>query len=223
MRPCPKCTDLLKHSRLNERERRHQLSDINGDGSAKVLRVAGAKLLADPFGWFVTWGGTGSAKTLFLQALVAAYCKRGIQATYYHAADLQDGILRDIDDPDSANMIFYRRVPVLAIDELDKYHFKEWSQKQLQALLDYRYRNMDSMVTLMASNRDPFDTNQDGNPWLPADVLSRMQDGRFNIPWPDNVDAPAGITGYIPSIYKVDSFDMRPHLARENPVKVSNG
>lgn len=214
-RPCPRCADLLKHSRLNERERRSLLSDIQGEGSALVLRVAGAKLLKDPFGWFVTWGGTGSAKTLFLQALVVAYCKRGIQATYYHAVDLQDGILRDVNDPDSANMEFYRRIPVLAIDELDKYYFKDWSQKQLQALLDFRYRQMDKLVTLIASNRDPFDTNRDGEPWLPADILSRMQDGRFYITWPLGLDAPAGITDAIPGVYHVESFDMRPFLRRD--------
>lgn len=212
---CPNCANLLTHSRLNDRERKAQLSDISGGGSAFVLRVVGKQLIEDPFGWFTIWGGTGSAKTLFLQALVVAYCKRGIHAVYYHAGDLQAGLLADIENPDRDNLGFYRRVPVLAIDELDKYHWKDWSRKQLQALLDWRYRNMDSLVTLMASNRDPDAFDRDSKaPWLPDDILSRMHDGRFNRPWPDSQTAPDDITDHVPAIYHVDGLDMRPFLQR---------
>lgn len=210
---CPNCADLLKHSRLNSREQSTTLADIRGPGPALVLRVVGQQLLDDPFGWFTVWGGTGSAKTLFLQALVVAFCKRGIQAAYYHAADLQAGLMQDIEG-DSANMDYYRRVQVLAIDELDKYHWKEWSRKQLQSLLDWRYRNMDTMVTLMASNRDPLAIDRHGEYWCPEDIMSRMQDGRFNRQWPQNVTPPEGITDLVPGIYHVAAADMRPHLTR---------
>lgn len=191
-----------------------KLADILGDGSAMVLRVVGQQILSDPFGWFTVWGGTGSAKTLFLQALVVGFCKRGVQASYYHAGDLQAGLLRDIENPDSDNLAYYRRVTVLAIDELDKYHWKDWSRKQLQSLLDWRYRHMDTMVTLMASNKDPQGIDRNGEYWLPEDIMSRMQDGRFNRLWPENQIAPEGVTDTIPGIYHVASADMRPHLQR---------
>lgn len=214
VKPCPHCANLLKHSRLNAREQQSQLCQISGDDSALVLRVAGQQILSDPFGWFTVWGGTGSAKTLFLQALVVAFCKQGIQASYYHAGDLQAGLMADIEQPDRANMELYRRLPVLAIDEIDKYHWKDWSRKQLQALLDWRYRNMDTQVTLFASNKDPLGIDRNGDYWLAEDIASRMQDGRFHRTWPDAVVPPEDIAGYVPGIYHVLATDMRPHLAR---------
>lgn len=165
-----------------------------------ILRKVGAAILADRFGWFTVWGGTGSAKTLFLQALVVGFCQAGIQAVYYHAADLRNGLLRDVDNPDSDNAAYYRRVPVLVVDELDKYHMTDWSRGQLQALLDERYRHMQTQVTLFAANKDPLDS------WLPEDIQSRLQDGRFNRSVGDQE---------IPGIYHIRVPDIRPSLRRK--------
>lgn len=205
VRPCPVCTNLLKHSRLNMEEQAARLDQIRGGESATMLRHAGKVILDDPFGWFVVWGGTGSAKTLFLQALVAEFCRRGVQALYYHARDLQDGLYRDIHDDDSTNGVLYRRVPVLAIDELDKWHFTEWSRTSLQAVLDDRYRNMGTHVTLFASNRNPLLDGADA--WLPDDIRSRMVDGRFRRVLP-------ALDREIEGVYEVAQVDMRPMLRR---------
>lgn len=217
---CPQCANFLQHSRLNPAEQKAQLSDIRGSGSALVLRTVGKHLLTHPYGWFVVWGGPGSAKTLFLHALVAGYCRQGIQAVYYHAADLQTGLLADLRDDDKDNLSFYKRVPVLVIDELDKYHWKEWSKKQLQSLLDWRYRQMANQVTIMASNRSPDEVDSDSGPWLPEDIQSRMSDGRFRRPWPVGLAPDVGVEGneqhgyFVPGVYFADAPDMRPLLRK---------
>lgn len=201
LQPCPRCHSWLAHCRLNTEEQQAKLSDITGGGSAGALRRLGEQILADPFGWFMVWGGTGSAKTLFLHALTAGFCRAGTQAVYYHAADLAEGLYRDVSDDDSANHEWYRRIPVLVIDELDKYRLTDWSRKQLQALLDDRYRNMRTHMTLFAANRDPFDEE-----WLPDDIKSRLSDGRFR----------RVIDGReYPGVYQVKAPDMRPSLRRE--------
>lgn len=199
---CPACFDYLAHSRLTPAECQASLAHITGRGDMAKLRAIGEAIIADGMGWFTVWGGTGSAKTLFLQALTVGFCRQKRQAIYYHAADLCNGLYRDLDNPDSANMELYRRASVLVIDELDKYHFTDWSRRELQSLLDHRYRHMRDHVTLFACNKDP---NED---WLPADIRSRMNDGRF-------YRTVAG--GQTPGVFHVTAPDMRPNLKRSAP------
>ncbi len=197
---CPGCFNFLKASRLTTEEQKVELAHITGGGQMALLRALGETILNDAMGWFTLWGGTGSAKTLFLHALTVAFCKGQRQAVYYHAADLCDGLYKDFDDPDVSNREFYRRVDVLVIDELDKFRFTEWSRKELQALLDHRYRRMKTHVTLFATNKDP------NGEWLPDDIRSRMNDGRF-----------CRMVGKkeIAGIYHITAPDMRPTLRRE--------
>lgn len=164
-----------------------------------TLRLVGESILNDSAGWFVVWGGTGTAKTKFLQALTVGFCRRKIRAIYYHAADLCDGLYKDIKDPDSNNQELYRNVPVLIIDELDKFRMTDWSRQELQGILDHRYRHMRTHVTLFASNKDP-----EGE-WLPADIYSRMTDGRFR--------RTAG-TKEIEGIFHISAPDIRPKLRK---------
>lgn len=175
------------------------MPDITGGGQMAILRQLGETILADGMGWFTVWGGTGSAKTLFLHALTVAFCKRQRQAVYYHAADLCDGLYQDFDNPDRNNRDFYRRIEVLVIDELDKFRFTDWNRVEFQALLDHRYRKMKTHVTLFAANKDP------NGEWLPADIRSRMNDGRF-----------CRLVGKreIEPIYHITAPDMRPKLRR---------
>lgn len=164
-----------------------------------ILRDAGESILNDGTGWFVVWGNTGAAKSLFLQALTVGFCERKRRAIYYHAADLAAGLYKDF-DTDSNNQELYRDVDVLVIDELDKFHMTEWSRKALQGILDHRYRNHRTHVTLFASNRDPMED------WLPPDIQSRMKDGRFR--------RMAG-GKEIEGIFHVTAPDMRPRLRKE--------
>ncbi|HMR01739.1 MAG TPA: ATP-binding protein [Candidatus Competibacter phosphatis] len=181
-------------------EQQSTLASITGNGQMAILRKVGEVILNDTMGWFMVWGGTGSAKTLFLQALTAAFCRRQKQAVYYHAADLCDGLYEDFDNPDRNNRDFYRRVDVLVIDELDKFRFTDWNRKEMQALLDHRYRRMKTHVTLFAANKDP------NGEWLPDDIRSRMNDGRFRRVVDDQE---------IEGIYHIKSPDMRPKLRRK--------
>lgn len=217
MQPCPDCHSWLAHCRLNHLEQMTTLAHITGGGPAAALRRLGENILADPFGFFFVWGGVGSAKTLLLHALTAGFCRAGRQAVYYHAADLADGLYKDIQSDDSDNMAFYRRVPVLVIDELDKYNFTDWSRKKLQALLDDRYRNMTTHMTIFAANRDPMEEDaqlKDSSgkilrvttAWLPDDIKSRLGDGRFV----RTVDGRE-----YPGVYHIKAPDARPTLRRQ--------
>jgi len=204
--PCPTCHDYLRHSRLNDEERKLTLAGIVGAGSAATLRTLGELILASPWGFSVVWGGTGTAKSHLLMALVGSLCRRGVQAVYYHAVDLQSGLYRDMSD-DSNNLEHYRRVPVLAIDELDKFRFTDWSRSQLQGLLDHRYREAIArrQITLFSMNKDPAGMD-DGKYWLPEDILSRFSDGRFNRCAPEGQ--------LIPGVHHALGADMRPFMQR---------
>jgi hypothetical protein len=62
--------------------------------------------------------------------------------------------------------------PVLAVDELDKVDLTDFAEKSLFRLFDARYRSWATHGTLLAYNLDREDR-------LPAFLLSRMRDGRF--------------------------------------------
>lgn len=203
---CPLCHDWLSKSRLTPDEQKTSLDYITGDGAASTVRQLGKALLADPFGWFFIWGNSGTAKTLLLHALVAGYCRQGKQAVYYHAGDLADAMYKAIRNDGDREMDsvsdFFRRIEVLVIDELDKFHQTEWSRKQLQTLLDDRYRNMRTRVTIFAANINPL-----AGEWLPGDIQSRISDGRFR----RRID---GVE--YPGVFEVVTLDARPHLRRES-------
>lgn len=220
---CGTCVNLLKFSRLNHQERGHALTDITdlaSDGSHTVLRYLGQELLSDPYGWLVLWGSYGAAKSLLLTALVAEFCRRGVRAVYYHGKDLEQGLFQDMHG-DSANRQLYRKVDVLAIDEMHTVNVRsDWVAAELGALLEERYRNQATRVTVMAMNPNPKDWCHIGDSaWgqIGQAIWSRMNDGRFVRPWPEDRQIPACLDGEprIPAVFCVNGPDVRPALRRQ--------
>ena len=63
---------------------------------------------------------------------------------------------------------------LLAIDELEKYNATDWAARQFLELIDYRWRHIESRLTLLAMNSDWFKH-------LDPALRDRCQDGRARI------------------------------------------
>lgn len=219
-------TGVAEFCGLNEQERELSAEDIaeitpGGRDMVAVLRHLVHFITANPSGWLTLWGEYGTAKTLTAQAIVAQLVKAGRSARFYHARQLESGWFSDVRG-DTANAELYRRLPILAIDEIDKINTtNEWVRHGLQELLDTRYRGgvAGTQLTILICQVDPAIA-------MPGDILSRMSDGRFARPWagPRNphVVASEGAL-WVPGIVKVVGKDARPLQASAYPPAVQRG
>lgn len=73
---------------------------------------------------------------------------------------------------------------VLCLDEIEKYNATSWAEERFFALLDARYRDMTSCVTVLATN----DIES-----VPGYLKSRMMDGRFKVMFLDGKDMRGGL------------------------------
>lgn len=191
---CPQCSDLLANSRLAVDEREHRVNDIiqrqdDADDEAQVLRFLGKEMLRDPYGFLSIYGQKGSGKSLLLTALVAEFCKRGRSAVYFnaddivrmlHPGDYSDGELHVPGDPE-ARYAYLQRVEVLAVDEIDKLPWTNWQVQRIGALIEYRHRQAERLVTLFSMNKAPWAWNNVDDV---QHIGDRLADGRFNRLWP---------------------------------------
>lgn len=220
---CFKCADLLSCSRLAPEERVHTVDDMKDrtDDPGRemwVLRFLAKSMLADPYGFLAVYGRKGNAKSLLLTTLVADFCRAGRQGIYFNADDLINRYMDDVtsDQPSEIAHDFFKRIPVLAIDEIDKIKWTAWQIQKIGALIEYRHRNADTLVTLFSMNKPPWQ-------WYNADevehIASRFQDGRFNRQWPDDKRhlLPGCLRGNadVPGLFEVTLPDIRPTLRRE--------
>lgn len=125
---------------------------------------AGAGLLA-------LYGGFGTGKTFFLRYLVNGFVRSLKRGAYRTAAGMLDE-LRSSYKSESFDSVFdrYLSIPVLAVDELDKFQATDWAADKLFQLFDYRYMRHRSLLTVVAYN-DPAN--------VPEYILSRL--GQFRI------------------------------------------
>lgn len=238
--PCPTCTDYLAISGLSQAEQEHKLDDIRSIAPIHtVLRVLGKQLLKDPWGWITLYGApygpsgtlTGNSKSFFGTALAAEFCRRGIRAIYKHAGDLSQQLYRDLDG-DKGNESLLRSVRVLVIDEMQDIHATSWLVGKWKAILEHRFRYAEptpekhhvGLLTIIIGQMHPdLWVDGDGTCWVPPAWVSRMSDGRFNIPWPDGVEVPQCdqiVKDYedcpwIPGLIAVSAPDIRPHQFRK--------
>ncbi len=209
---CSRCdTGLSAKCGLNEQEQQLTAAAIKTfkgqEDITAALRYLVDYITDHPQGWLTLWGSYGTAKTLTVQAIVAQLLKRRTLARFYHARQLEQGWFDDIHgDCNHAQM--YRRLPVLAIDEIDKFNLKsDWVRVAFQELLDTRYRAAiaGSQLTLLICQHDPEQV-------MPGDVFSRMSDGRFMRPWSGNANRYT-ISRYgerwLPGIVHVEGQDAR--------------
>lgn len=209
---CNRCdTGLAAHSGLNAQELTLTAAAIKGrNDTAGALRYLTQYITEHPHGWLVLWGEYGTAKTLAVQAIVAQLLQRRMLARFYHGRQLEQGWFDDMHG-DSANGQLYRRLPVLAIDEIDKINFQNsWVRSGFQELMDSRYRLgiADEQLTLMICQTDPATT-------LPGDVVSRMNDGRFFRPWTGGANrhvVSRWDERWLPGVLQTAGADARPML-----------
>lgn len=226
---CEHCADWLKSSRLTPEERQHTLDDIteradDTRGEMMALRFLGKQMLADPFGFLAIYGRKGGGKSLLLTALVAEFCRAGRQAAYFNASEVVtltsygddkeiDGFQR-VGSYDAAKEIL-KKLPVLAIDEVDKIKWTMWQVQHIGEVIEYRHRHADSRVTLLAMNRPPWE-------WSNAPdvehIASRLSDGRFYRQWPQDkmkwLPLCAKGNPELPGLFEVTLPDIRPTLRR---------
>lgn len=174
-------------------------------------------------------GPPGNAKSLVLSIIVAESCRRGTAARYYNSSEIdratkppaihEDGTKEYEGSPDAFKAMA-KRLPVLAIDEMDKLSWTPWQIQHIGEILEDRHRNQANRLTVFAANLPP-------THWSNADHIehlnSRFNDGRFRLIWhgdkvPRCLAQHAGPDGrhYIPAIFTITLKDVRPSLpARE--------
>ena len=204
---------------LNEQERELSAASIapmpGNEKMVAVLRHLVKHVTAYPAGWLTLWGDYGTAKTLTAQAIIAQLVKAGVSARFYHARQLEQGWFSDVRG-DTANAELYRRLPVLAIDEIDKINTtSDWVRFGLQELLDSRYRAgvAGTQLTILICQVDPAVA-------MPGDIVSRMNDGRFARPWPHGpnphvVERDGAL--WVPGVLRVVGKDARPMMQPAYP------
>ncbi len=209
---CRRCdSGLAPRSGLNDQELRLASADIQGrSDTAVMLRYLVDAIVAQPAGWLVLWGEYGTAKTLAVQAIVASCIRAKLPARFYHARQLEQGWFDDV-HADSNHGANYRRIPVLAIDEVDKINLKsDWVRAGFQELMDSRYRAglNGTQLTLLICQVDP-------NTVLPGDVVSRINDGRFYRAWtggPNQYVINRWDGQYLPGVLHIRGTDARPMM-----------
>jgi len=210
-------------------ERRHTVDDIadradDSRGEMMALRFLGKAMLADPFGFLSIWGRKGGGKSLLLTAMVAEFCRAGREAKYLNASEVVtltsygddkaiDGLQR-VNSYEAAKTLL-KNVPVLAIDEMDKIKWTPWQVQQIGEIFEYRHRNADSRVTILAMNKPPWQWSNAGEV---EHIASRLQDGRFYRRWPEEelrwLPACANGEPELPGLFEVTLADIRPTLRR---------
>ncbi|HEU4322094.1 MAG TPA: hypothetical protein VFS21_03005 [Roseiflexaceae bacterium] len=132
--------------------------------------------IARPLGWVTLVGKWGVGKSTLMYIALNELLARGIYGQYWTMPNLLD-YLRDAYNAKNEDSAMHRlrkiaELPLLVIDELDKYNATEWAGEQVQKLFDARYRERRQVGTIIGYNTD-------GEAKIPGFITSRMEDGRF--------------------------------------------
>lgn len=188
MFPCECRRDELKERRMRrleaisglmETELSLTIDEIRDRPDTRLMIDAAHDIITDPYGFLTVWGGVGNGKTLLLQAIINHLrTDLSVEGAYIVFADLLDFVRAGFDDDsfdERDRYKFLKRVPALAIDEIDKARMTAYSDEFRSKFFDYRYRLAveGKAVTIFAMNCDPGE--------LPMHVYDRLRDGRFII------------------------------------------
>lgn len=165
---------LLSDSGLQYAEREWKLGFYRGRGKDNALQVVapyGAQ--PTPAGMLFLYGDYGVGKSGMMKAMVAGFCRDGHKARYVRAADIVLEAQASFDSRGGAERVRhkYERYQVLAVDEIDRVSFNEWTQSFLFGLLDARYNMRAGRATMVASNKALEQVPEYGY------LASRMEDG----------------------------------------------
>jgi DNA replication protein DnaC len=150
-----------------------------------------AAFTVSPRGWITLAGSYGTGKTALLCATLVYLASVGVYGRYTTAPDLLNHLrdaLRDADGrAHSERLERLKSVPVLVVDELDKYRATEYAEEAIFTLFDHRYRERATLATLIGYNRERGDR-------IPPFLASRIRDGRFRLVHLDGADLRPAIT-----------------------------
>lgn len=186
--PCPCATTELAARRmarldamdgLTEQERSYTFDNalvMPGSATEKAVNATRSAIEAG-CGLITLSGGYGVGKTRTLVSAVNYAKSLSRPAVYTRMRDLLTW-LRGAFDPNSQETYLQRwdllnDAPVLAIDELDKANATPWALEQFSALIDNRWRNLRTQITILGLNTSPEQ--------LPGDIADRILDGRATV------------------------------------------
>lgn len=173
--------EMQTASMLTESEKALRLDGIlarPGSGTEKMIQAC-REMLAGRANFLTFWGSHGNAKSAALIATVNEFLDHGTPALYIPAWELLNHVQQAFssgaeikDDSAFERLDHYRRVWVLAIDELQAIRVTDWRLEQIRNLIDWRWRRgIDGAAyTLLAMNEDPR--------LLEPRLISRLNDGR---------------------------------------------
>lgn len=143
-------------------------------GAAQIVR----EVIAQGHGWVYLYGDHGQAKTLILKIAIAEALRANQPAAYANMADVIGHIQKafDANDPNhesEARLEWWANLPLLALDEFNRFNKTQWASTAQFRLIDSR--NVQAIrgqsITLIASNQAPAE--------LDSYYQSRINDGRF--------------------------------------------
>lgn len=167
---------LLKMDGLTAKEREKSFAGITDNYEPGILH--GIKMAADTSRGLITLtGGYGVGKTTLLMCAVNQGRLAGKLAIYTTVTDLLT-YLRSTFAPDAEDSFdkywdALIRCDILALDELDEFSTTAWAMERFLRLIDERWRRMDEVLTLCATNNRVQS--------LPGKVQSRLRDDRAQV------------------------------------------
>lgn len=150
---------------------------LKGSGAPYAARVV-QQVIAEGGGLVHLYGTHGQAKTLILKIAVAEFLRQNRLAAYANMTGIISNIRQAFDErnpsTESAHRLErWKEMPLLAIDEFDRFNQTTWAESVNFELMDARYTQAirGQAITLIASNAPPegFDSY----------YASRLRDGRF--------------------------------------------
>jgi DNA replication protein DnaC len=169
---CPVCQSgrmeayLLANCGLKDSDLEIRLSgfDTGGMNAGKrpAYETAGALLgqNRDAAGFVTFVGGYGVGKSHLLKALVNGFRSIRVVSHYNTMSGLLAEIRARFGDDNGVKRVedvidYYSGARVLAVDEVDRVNLTGWAQETVFRLLDARYTERESLLTVMATNTDP--------------------------------------------------------------------
>lgn len=167
--PCPDCHDGRLAERLRERSqltgwlRQATLDNyhlLKGEGNREALGAA-RNFAGSPVAWLTLHGPYGPGKTHLLAGIVNHCADNRVAALYFTWPDLLADLIACFEaDSDISHTALFQRVRsvrVLALDEVDRNKFNptSFALQTLFRLMDARYRELDDLGTVIATNAIP--------------------------------------------------------------------
>lgn len=190
LEPCELCGEqrrakyLLQLSRLSPEMQAWTLDGFNARGKMNGIVPQIRRQMAQGMGWITLSGPPGTGKTFILGAIANEMRMNGRAAVYTTTADLLAD-LRDSFDPDagknySALLTSIMDASVLCLDEIEKFRPTPWAEELFFRLMEQRYRNWTTCLTVLATNRRiGLDKLVISSTAYPGYLESRIMDGRF--------------------------------------------